>query len=177
MTTRRDLILGLSLTPLALAARNLSASDQTGAEPQFLFVQNAKGMQYANGVLTLEGVSPITILFSDRPERLAGHMATDDFVPFWHEGATGGPSFESEPPNADLALLEGGMMDNVVVTLHDPKLEGDDLSYRVEVLEGQLPASGGAVSLFIDIIGRPLTPVSFAGRRRRMWRRRRAVLR
>ena len=172
MTTRRGLILGLSLTPLALAARSVPAAEQSGARPQFLFVQSAEGMQYADGVLTLKGVNPITILFSDRPERLAGHMATDDFVPFWSEGAEGGKSFESEPPNADLAMLNGSKVDNVVVTLHDPKLASGNLSYRVDLLEGELPASGGAVSLFIDIIGRPLTPVSFAGRRRRMWRRR-----
>ena len=172
MTTRRDLILGLSLTPLALAARNAAATEKAEAKPEFLFVQSAGGMQYVDGVLTLKGVSPITILFSDRPERLAGHMATDDFVPFWSEGAAGGKSFESEPPNADLAILDGSEVDNVVVTLHDPKLADGDLSYRVDVLQGRLPASGGAASLFIDIIGRPLTPVSFAGRRRRMWRRR-----
>jgi hypothetical protein len=169
-------MLGLSLTPLALAAKNVSAAQEGAAEPQFLFVQSTERMRYANSVLTLVGVSPITVLFSDRPERLAGHMATDDFVPFWREGAAGGPSFEAEPPNADLAFLEGDKMENVVVTLHDPKLEGGDLSYRVDVLEGKLPASGGAASLFIDIIGRPLTPVSFAGRRRRMWRRRAVAL-
>ena len=172
MTTRRNLLLGLSLSPLALAARNTRAAKQAEAEPQFLFVQTAGGMRYADGVLTLEGVNPVTVLFSDRPERLAGHMATDDFVPFWREGSGQDQSFESEPPNADLAFLEGSAEQNAVVTLHDPKLEGDSLSYRVDALEGRLPASGGAASLFIDIIGRPLTPVSFAGRRRRVWRRR-----
>ena len=172
MTTRRELILGLSLTPLVLAAGRGHAAEQAETEPQFLFVQSAEGMRYADNMLTLKGVNPITILFSDRPERLAGHMATDDFVPFWSEGGQGGKSFESEPPNADIAVLGGGAMDNVVVTLHDPKLADGDLTYRVDVLEGQLPASGGATSLFIDIIGRPLTPISFAGRRRRMWRRR-----
>lgn len=169
MTTRRELILGLTLTPLAFAAKTSPASEQSGEKPQFLFVQSADGIHYADGILTLEGVSPITVLFSDRPERLAGHMATDDFVPFWGEGDD---SFKSNPPNADLAMLEGGEVDNVVVTLHDPKLEGGKLSYRVDVLEGQLPERAGSASLFIDIIGRPLTPVSFAGARRRMWRRR-----
>lgn len=64
-------------------------------------------------------------------------------------------------------------MDNVVMTLRDPRLEGQDLSYEVAVLEGKPPTSGGAASLFIDIIGMPLTPVSFAGADRRMWRRHR----
>ncbi len=169
MTTRRDLLAGLSLAPLAFSHRAFAAAEPADAKPQFLFVQTSAGMRYADGVLTLSEVSPITVLFSDRPERLAGHMATDDFVPFWSEGED---SFESDPPNADLALLEQGEVENVVLTLHEPRLEGRDLSYRVTILEGQPPASGGAASLFIDIIGRPLTPVSFAGARRRAWRRR-----
>ena len=177
MTTRRDLLLSFSLAPIALATKNIHAEEQPEAEPQFLFVQSAKGMQYADGVLTLEEVNPVTVPYSDRPERLAGHMATDDFIPFWREGSEEGKSFEAEPPNADLALLDGTTVENVVVTLYEPKLSGGDLSYRVKVLEGKLPASGGVASLFIDIIGRPLTPVSFAGRRRRMWRRRRRIVR
>ena len=66
-------------------------------------------------------------------------------------------------------------MADAVVELQDPVLQGDDLSYRVKILEGEIPASAGAASLFVDIIGMPLTPVSFAGARRRMWRR--AVIR
>jgi hypothetical protein len=57
------------------------------------------------------------------------------------------------------------------MTLSDPQLAGRDLSYAVQVLEGTPPASAGAASLFIDIIGMPLTPVSFAGAGRRCWRR------
>jgi len=169
MTTRRDVLLGLTLAPVACGSRVFAATEDTDAKPQFLFVQTAAGMRYGDGVLTLTDVNPITVLFSDRPERLAGHMATDDFVPFWGEGED---SFESDPPNADLALLEEGKVENVVVTLHEPRLDGGNLSYRVDILEGELPASGGASSLFIDVIGRPLTPVSFGGRRRRVWRRR-----
>lgn len=57
------------------------------------------------------------------------------------------------------------------MTLSNPQLARRDLSYEVEVLEGTPPASAGAASLFIDIIGMPLTPISFAGAGRRMWRR------
>jgi len=175
MTTRRNLIAGAALlAPLALTLKTASATepknkeDEAHAKPQFLFVQSAEGVTYADGRLTLTGISPITILFSDRPDRLAGHMATADFVPFWDEGAD---SFKSDPPNATLSVVEAGTMDNVVMTLRNPRLAGRDLSYEVEVLEGKAPATGGATSLFIDIIGRPLTPVSFAGASRRMWRR------
>ena len=45
------------------------------------------------------------------------------------------------------------------------------LVYDVEVLEGNASAVGEASSLFIDVIGRPLTPLSFAGATRRVARR------
>jgi hypothetical protein len=54
-----------------------------------------------------------------------------------------------------------------VVELKDPKLDGVDLTYTVEILDGEMPASGGPNSLFIDVIGRPLSPVSVCGVRRR----------
>lgn len=170
MTTRRELIAGAAL--LALAPLGAKASEHEKAKhqekAQFLFVQNAEGIAYSDGVLTLKGVSPVTTLFSDRPERIAGHMATDSFVPFWGEGED---SFKSDPPNATLSMLEGDAMENVVLEIRNPRLEGGDLSYDVRVLEGTPPASAGPASLFIDIIGMPLTPISFAGARRRMWRR------
>lgn len=43
-------------------------------------------------------------------------------------------------------------------------LEGDNLSYIVKVLQGEMPTKASDVAVFIDIIGRPLTPFSFAGR-------------
>ena len=175
MTTRRDLILGAAVAPLALGLNPAFASEhrpkgeKLDDTPQFLFVQSAEGIRFADGRLTLTGVSPVTVLFSDRPERLAGHMTTASFVPFWNEGDN---SFASDPPNANLSLLDGDAAQNVVLELRNPTLTGRDLSYEVSVLEGDLPASGAAASLFIDIIGMPLTPVSFAGANRRMWRRR-----
>jgi hypothetical protein len=169
MTKRRDVLTGLAAAPVLLTSATLTAAEGSAKQPQFLFVQSAGRMRYAKNTLTLVDISPITVVFSDRPERLAGHMLTNDFVPFWSEGEN---SFEQNPPNADLAVLEGDRDANVVLTLHEPRLQGRDLTYRIDVLEGEPPATAGATSLFIDIIGRPLTPISFAGANRRMWRRR-----
>ncbi len=59
----------------------------------------------------------------------------------------------------------------VVVVLTEPKLDNGDLSFAVEVTDGDLAPSGGPVSLFIDMIGRPMTATSVAGVRRRGRRR------
>ena len=136
----------------------------------FLFVQTAKSMAFAADInrLTLHDVSPVTLFFSDRPERIAGNMATTDFVPFWSEGDD---SFQADNPNADLSILENGTLRQTVVELKDPVIEGDDLHYTVKIISGEMPVLGDQVSLFIDVIGMPLSPVSFAGAGRRAYRR------
>ena len=122
--------------------------------------------------LTLDGISSTTLFFSDRPERIAGNMMTTAFVPFW---STGKDSFLKDPPNADLSILEGDKLRQVVVVLQAPELKGDNLIYTVKVLQGDMPAKGADVSVFIDVIGMPMTPVSYAGVARRSYRR--AVIR
>ena len=88
-------------------------------------------------------------------------------MPFWSEGKD---SFLSDPPNADLSIFEDGTLRQTVVELRDPKLEGEDLHYTVRIIEGDMPELGTEVSLFIDVIGMPLTPLSVAGARRRAFR-------
>jgi hypothetical protein len=118
-----------------------------------------------SGKLTLKGISPVTIFFTDRPERIAGNMTTSTFVPFWSEGKD---SFSKDNPNANLSIFEQDKaLDDVVVELSHPSLKGENLSYNVKILEGNMPTKGGPVSLFIDIIGMPMTPLSYAGVARR----------
>ena len=80
-------------------------------------------------------------------------------------------SFLSDPPNADISILEGDQLRQIVAVLQDPVLQGDNLTYTVKVVQGEMPATGSDVSVFIDIIGMPLTPLSFAGVARRNYRR------
>jgi hypothetical protein len=62
---------------------------------------------------------------------------------------------------------DGAKVADAVVVLKSPKLDGDRLTFAVDVLEGDLAGADGPASVFIDIIGRPLTPLSFAGVARR----------
>ena len=136
-----------------------------------MFVQTAQGIDSNGQTLTLRGITPSTLYFSDRPKRVVGHMSTADFVDLW---AIGDNSFETDPPNAVLAFLEpdADAPDDAVVVLKEPNLDGaGDLAYSIEVLEGTVPAHAGPVTLFIDPFGRPLSPVSVCGIRRRERRR------
>jgi hypothetical protein len=156
----------------ALVAPAAMAVDVPAAAPvmaQLLFVQNAAGVEVGAGgrTLTLKGVSPTTLFFSDRPVRIAGHYRTEEYLQFWK----GGPdSFLKDPPNATLSVFEKGKdeLSDVVVTLRNPRVSGNDLTYDITVVAGTLPKPGiGPASLFIDIIGLPFTPLSFAGVARR----------
>jgi hypothetical protein len=156
-----------------MAAEPVTAA---AAEPKplivpVLFVQNAEAVVFGQGTLTLKGISPMTVFFSDRPVRIAGHFNTkDEYMPLWDEGKD---SFLKDPPNATVSIYEKGQeqLTDVVVKLSKPRLAGKNLTYDIKVIEGKLPQKGGACSVFIDIIGLPFTPLSFAGVARRTTRR------
>jgi hypothetical protein len=82
-------------------------------------------------------------------------------------------SFATNPPNAAVSIFGAeGDVKQAVVTLHErPVVKGDDMLFPVKVLEGNLPREGGTVVMFIDPIGRPLSPTSAAGVHRRHHRR------
>jgi hypothetical protein len=137
-----------------------------------MFVQTARGVRRSNGTMTLVGLSPQTVYFTDRPNRLVGHVTTDHFLQWWSEGDD---SFAADPPNAVLAFGEPGadVPEEALVVLRNPRVDGDELSYDIETLEGAVPDEAGPCVLFIDPLGRPLSPVSVAGVRRRDMRRER----
>lgn len=141
-----------------------------------MFVQTAQSVTSDGETIALHGIAASTLYFSDRPQRVVGHLTTPDFVDLWDEGEN---SFEKDPPNAVLSFLEPGedALTDAVVIIRKPRLTDGTLSYSVEVLEGVLPDESGPVTLFIDPFGRPLSPVSVAGMRRRERRRvRRRIL-
>ncbi|MGZ6225951.1 MAG: hypothetical protein ACXWMH_10665, partial [Syntrophales bacterium] len=99
------------------------AAAQKAQTVQLLFVQNARGVIFEKGTITLKGVSPTTLFFSDRPMRIAGHYRTEEFVQMWGEGKD---SFTADPPNATLSIFEKGKdkLLDVVVKLSNPELKG-----------------------------------------------------
>ena len=133
-------------------------------EIEALFVQTSHGMSYENGKLTMHTLAPTTLFFSDRPDRVTGHITSQEFVDTWDKGPD---NFASNPPNAVLSIFHPGSVSDIVVELKNPALAGGELTYTVDILDGEMPASGGPSALFIDVIGRPLSPVSVAGMHRR----------
>ncbi|WP_414130458.1 hypothetical protein [Rhizobium jaguaris] len=148
----------------AMKTIGTSSTQKTELVPS-LIVMNSDGATLKGDTLTLTSVSNNSILFADRPVRSAGHALTTHLLEEWAQGG----SFEKDPPNATISVLnkDASSVEDAVVVLKEPKLEGQNLTFKVDVLEGNLAKADGPASIFIDIIGMPRTPLSFAGVARR----------
>ena len=128
--------------------KNIGKPMNQGPVPS-LGVINSDGASLEGNKLTLTGVTQNVIIFADRPVRAAGHETTDLFISRWGDGKD---SFSKDPPNATISIL-GGEKDGVVdavVTISNPKLDGDKLTFDAKVLEGDLKGINGPAALFID---------------------------
>src|SRR5690606_35852812 len=107
------------------------------------------GAMLEGNKLTMTGILPNSIVFADRPYRAAGHVLTSKFIEEWDVGKD---SFAKDPPNATISVLgdDGTTVDDAVVVLKSPKIEGDNLTFDVTVLEGSLDGAKGSAALFID---------------------------
>ena len=90
-------------------------------EIEALFVQNSSSMVFHEGKLTLKGLAPTTLFFSDRPDRVTGHITSHEFVQSWDKGDD---SFATNPPNAALSIFHADGVSDVVVELDAPRALG-----------------------------------------------------
>jgi hypothetical protein len=89
-----------------------------------------------------------------------------DLLEEWNSGSD---SFGKDPPNATVSAFskDASLTKDAVVVLTSSKLVGDKPTFSVNVLKGDLTGADGPAAVFIDIIGMPRTPLSFAGMARR----------
>ncbi len=142
---------------------------------ELLFVQEAGGVRFADGKLTLTDLNPQTLYFADRPDDVAGVLTYKEYVELVYSGPD---NFEEEPPNATLLTIDGNSMIETVLELSvKPVMEGEDMVFSsVKLILGEPPAEGVRAVLFIDTVGRPMSPTSVAGVHRRHRRRRRRAI-
>jgi hypothetical protein len=87
--------------------------------------------------------------------RAAGHSLTTDLLEEWSPNNASDESFTKDPPNATVSVFstDGSKIRDAVVVLKTAKLEGDRLTFDVDVLEGDLAGGDGPAALFIDRFG------------------------
>jgi len=127
---------------LVFAEHVIDDSKNTG----YLFVISGTSGSLDGDKLTLNGV-PNVIYFSDRPDRVAGHLSLEKFVESWNKGSD---SFKTDPPNATLSVLNKDGAKNVVVELMSVEQKSGSVVFKVAVLEGRSLGNFNAGSIFID---------------------------
>lgn len=147
-----DALLMKAVEELFVDAESQAESGDDG--PVFMFVHTADDFESDLDAksLRLINVNPQVLYFSDRPDRIAGHLSMDKYLEEW----TSVPdNFNDDPPNAALSVYEPGEADNAiaVIEIENPVLDGNDIVYDYVVLEGSVPENGGTTALFIDRIG------------------------
>jgi len=115
-------------------------------EPRYLFVISGTSGSLKGDTLTLNGV-PSVIYFSDRPDRVAGHLSLEKFVESWNKGVD---SYKADPPNATLSVLTKDGAKNVVVELMSVEQKSGSVVFKSAVLEGNVTGAFETSSLFID---------------------------
>ncbi len=169
MRHQKTIALVMSSLVLLICVNAFAQKTKTSKErTYFMFVQSADSGSVApiegkSGAfrLSLTGVAPTTVYFSDRPARVSGQAPMDKFLK--------GLGFSaSNPPNAAIdAVSTDGESRVVVVTLESPHYDATaaTLTYDVHLLPGEklpkglahlkkrlgdLPPSFKNVALFID---------------------------
>jgi hypothetical protein len=89
---------------------------------------------------------PHVLYFANRPDRVVRHGSLADFAAAWNNRPG---SFATDPPNATLSIYDAAG-DDVVLTLRDPQIAGDEIRFRVDVIDGRPPSTFGKASLFVD---------------------------
>jgi hypothetical protein len=158
----------LTILTISICFAPAAFADETPENVELLYVQNAHDVSIDKDVLTLKQIGATTIYFSDRPKRLAGHLATRAFVDEWDKGEN---SFAANPPNATISIFSADEIIDIVVTLKNPRLEGDNLIYTIDLLLEENDPVSGQCTVFIDPLGRPMSPLSVGGVHRRERRR------
>jgi hypothetical protein len=141
----------LALAPGLAAAQSFPVPVSIEPAPAYDYIQQAASMTFDGETLTLSGLSPSTLYFSDRPYRESGQVDTQTFLSLWDDGG----SFADDAPNAALTVLSSPDTQPAVVTLNTAELDGGDLKYSVTVVSGDMPGSADDVALFVDRGSRP----------------------
>ncbi|MSO27309.1 MAG: hypothetical protein EXQ60_04500, partial [Candidatus Nanopelagicales bacterium] len=138
MTKLEGWITGIVVVAVLIAAAGVWAiakpASNTSAGQSWLFSQSADGgflSKNADGsyTLTLTDVDPHTLAFTDRPARLAKVLSTTSVVNSWNY------LFAGDAPNAVLVELNpAGAEDSVVMTLGNPTMTGNVVSYPATIL-------------------------------------------
>ena len=134
---RHSTIVGVFTLMLTLVSGLVYAENviDDSKNPQYLFTLAAKSGTLDGDKLTLKGI-PLVVYFSDRPNRIAGHITLEKFVGMWDKGVD---NFDVDPPDAELAIYYESGDKHAVLIISAPEVKGDSISFIVRVFAESIP--------------------------------------
>jgi hypothetical protein len=98
--------------------------------------------------ITITGVPPTTMWFTDRPEHVAGAESTEDLLTEFFT------NYPNNPPNATISMLVDGQPETRIITLSEPVFNGSTIEFTSTPLEndpwGVVPSLATYISITID---------------------------
>ena len=162
MTRERTSLLagiGVLILTVLLVGTAVLADRNNAPQGEWLMVMKAEQAEFAeapngNYTLTLTDVDPVTLAFTDRPERRAQTWDTTVILDYWES------EFDGDPPNA--AVTADGV--RIAVTLSDPRVgmsarsdgavtpNAGAITFTAAPLPGQVPPTGtiNQPTVFLD---------------------------
>ena len=158
---RKTLLAGFGVLVLTalLVGTAVLADRKNAPQSDWLMIMKAEQAQFVEATddtytLTLTDVDPVTLAFTDRPERIAQTWDTTVVLDYWES------EFDGDPPNA--AVTADGV--GVAVTLSDPRVgmsartdgvvtpNAGAITFTATPLPGQVPPTGtiNQPTVFLD---------------------------
>lgn len=144
------------------ALLNIKKAPAKNAQVLFVMLSKEAALQNTDkpGIykLTLKGLNPKVIYFSNHPDRVSGHLATAKFVKQWSSNGV----FSKDSPNAMLETVElnaktdklqNGISSYALVLSNPSFSNQNELNFEVKSLTGKvLPSiqNSDYVAIFID---------------------------
>ena len=123
--------------------------EDPAADAQWLAVIHGQMIEVDDQRIVVDAY-PNIIAFTDRPLRDVALVDLEDFVEAaWGEGGF----FVDDPPNAAVASAVRDDLDTKIIEMTDVALAETRMTISMVPLEGDMPASGDQVILFIDNAG------------------------
>lgn len=137
------IILGFSAA--LVSAQDTAVDDSLSLE--YLFIITGDSGTYEDGKLTIAGV-PIVSFNYLGSTREVGHFLVGRFIETWDKNSL---TYNAKPPSGTLSVLDEKGAGNAVIAVSSPTSTLNSITFNVKVLEGQVPESFNAGTLFLKL--------------------------
>ncbi|MGD9123869.1 MAG: hypothetical protein PVG60_02190 [Desulfarculaceae bacterium] len=151
MKHRAKVLLGAMLVlawagGLAGGAPCLAGDQVYVTDLDYSYILSGDSGTYADGMLTLNGLTPYATRYLDQSQRYADHLALEEFWPFWDQGR----AFYEVDLVSFLTMKNGSELKTYQFVVHEVQAGEDGVSAQVEIIGTPPPESFENASLFFD---------------------------